>query len=94
MEPERGVNPYTLAERLLADVRLTPGQLAQLRAISAKYYTSLASIDQGASGAMPGAAELVSRIAADVRQMLTDEQRIVFDRNLPQVIPSSLAPPE
>ena len=85
--PERAENPFALAERLLVDVRLTPGQLAQLRAINTKYYTMLAARDQSA-GADDAAEELLPMIAVDVRDMLTEEQRVVFDRNLPRVIAS------
>ena len=80
--PERAGNPFALAERLLVDVRLTPGQLAQLRAINARYYTMLASIGQPAGTSDAMLPEHQSMIAGDIREMLTGEQRVSFDRNL------------
>ena len=35
-----------MAELLLGDMRLTPGQLAQLRAINTKYFTALYALQQ------------------------------------------------
>lgn len=80
------MNPFTLAERLLDGIRLTPGQLAQLRAINTKYYTALASLERDPGAAGRGPADLQLLIAADIREMLTDDQRDVFDRNLAAII--------
>lgn len=85
MAPERAENPFALAERLLVDVRLTPGQLAQLRAINAKYYTVLATLGQPAGMREPMLPEHQSTMAAEIREMLTVEQRVAFDRNLARV---------
>ena len=63
---------------LLTDVELTPGQLAELRAIDALYYSRLASNSASSSAAMLALDDLV---LARVRDMLHDEQRARFDRN-------------
>ena len=102
------MDPFTMAKQLLGDVELTPGQLAQLRAINTKYYTELFALEHRAPsegrarGAAPepkgspaarasavtasDMATLDARIAADIRDMLTEEQRTVLDRNLPRVL--------
>ena len=83
--PERAENPFALAERLRVDVQLTPGQLAQLRAINAKYYTMLASLGQPAGMYDPMLPEHRATVTAEIREMLAVEQRVVFDRNLARV---------
>ena len=88
------LNPFALAERLLDGIRLTPGQLAQLRAINAKYYTALASPERDPGAAGRGPADLQLLVAADIREMLTDDQRDVFDRNLLGVISARSEPDE
>ena len=68
----------TMLAPLLTGVELTPGQLAELRAIDAQYYTRLASdsVSPGKSGSAPDDLVLVR-----VRDMLHDDQRAMFDRN-------------
>lgn len=73
---------------LLKGVELTPGQLAELRAIDALYYTRLASYvgeptDVAARSPTPSeqSSVLSSLVLARVRDMLHDEQRVIFDRN-------------
>ena len=85
------MDPFTMARLLLGDLELTSGQLAQLRAINTKYFTELAALmREGDIGARDMAA-LHAVIASDIGDMLTGEQRPVFDRNLPRVLP---APPD
>jgi hypothetical protein len=98
------MDPFMMAELLLGDTKLTPGQLAQLRAINTKYFTELyalqqrAAAERGAPAAAGGSladqrpevpqadlAALDVVIARDIRDMLTDEQRIVVDRNWPRL---------
>jgi hypothetical protein len=63
---------------LLEGVELTPGQLAELRAIDALYYSRLASDSASSSKSTRALDDLV---LARVRDMLHDEQRAMFDRN-------------
>ena len=94
------MNPFTMAELLLGDMQLTPGQLAQLRAINTKYFTELYALQQKAAAARdtrvgeppadrPEAvpesemAALDAMVARDIRDMLSEEQRAVLDRNGP-----------
>jgi hypothetical protein len=76
------MDPFTMAELLLGDTKLTPGQVAQLRAINTKYFTELYALQQtaGAEDAADQAA-LEAVIAQDIRDMLTEDQRVVLDRN-------------
>lgn len=67
-----------MVEPLLKGLELTPGQLAELRAIDSLYYSSLAR-ESASSSAPPGA--LDDRVLARVRDMLHPEQRARFDRN-------------
>lgn len=60
----------------LSGVELTPGQLAELRAIDSFYYTHLATHSESESG--PGIHALV---LARVRDMLREHQLPVFDGN-------------
>lgn len=78
------MDPFTLARSLLGDTVLDAGQLAQLRALNTKYFTQLYAIGQssGDAAAMERRRDaLHERILADIRDMLTDEQRVVFDRS-------------
>lgn len=59
---------------LLAGVDLSPGQLAELRAIDAMYYTRLAASDAPENN-------LEYLVVARVRDMLRDDQKPAFDRN-------------
>lgn len=72
----------TMMEPLLDGVALTPGQLAELRAIDAFYYTNRATHHSSESGT-PGAwdSELDAKVLARVRDMLHESQRALFDRN-------------
>jgi hypothetical protein len=64
---------------LLKDAELTPGQLAELRAIDALYYSRLAGGTDASSASMLALDNLV---LARVRDMLLGEQRARFDREL------------
>ncbi len=94
------MDPFTMAALLLGDMTLTPGQLAQLRAINTKYFTELSALQQKAAAARDALAEapLADRpaaipesdmaaldvvIARDIRDMLSEDQRAVLDRNWP-----------
>ena len=44
------MNPFTMAELLLGDMKLTPGQLAQLRAINTRYFTELYALQRKVGG--------------------------------------------
>ena len=68
----------TIVAPLLRGVELTPGQLAEMRAIDAMYYTRLAVSSGHATE--PGAA-LEDLVRTRVRDMLRDDQRAMFDRN-------------
>ncbi|HXT48372.1 MAG TPA: hypothetical protein VN717_07005 [Gemmatimonadaceae bacterium] len=68
----------TMMAPLLEGVELTPGQLAELRAIDAQYYSRLAS-DSASPGKSGPAPE--DTVLARVRDMLHDDQRAMFDRN-------------
>ena len=63
---------------LLEQVELTPGQLAELRAIDIMYQTRIASDPPASSAARLALDDLV---LARVREMLDDDQRARFDRN-------------
>jgi hypothetical protein len=65
----------TMVQQMLSGVELTPGQLAELRAIDAQYYTRLAT----QSGESAGALDRL--VLTRVRGMLRDDQREMFDRN-------------
>jgi hypothetical protein len=73
------MNSWLAATQHLKDVDLTPGQLAELRAINALYYSSLA---RDASGSIASAAALHDLVLARVRDMLRADQLIIFERNL------------
>jgi hypothetical protein len=89
------MNPFTMAELLLGDMKLTPGQLAQLRAINTRYFTELYALQRkvGAGSATDGRsvvpeadlAALDATIARDIRDMLSEDQRAVLDRNWPRL---------
>jgi hypothetical protein len=73
------LSAYAEAERLLGDVELTTGQLAQLRAIDAAHQRRLFALlhAAGRSGE-PTEAEIAAlrrRIDADLFAILTPEQR-------------------
>ncbi len=98
------MDPFAMAELLLGDTKLTPGQVAQLRAINTKYFTELYALQQKAaaerSASETAAESLADRrpvipeadqaaldavVARDIRDMLTDDQRAVLDRNWPRL---------
>lgn len=82
-----------MAHRLLGDERLTPGQLAELRALNTRYFSRLAALFRGGGEAGAGdMAALHASIAADIRLMLTPEQRTTFDRNV-SALADILTPP-
>lgn len=65
-----------IVTQLLEGLELTPGQLAELRAITSHYYTRLASTASDASDPTSMPDDLM---LARVRDMLRDDQRVVFD---------------
>jgi uncharacterized protein YigA (DUF484 family) len=79
---------FSMVERLLPGVHLTPSQLAQVRAANTKHYTELfamkeQAIAEGRTWTGPSAAEraaLQAMLVDDLRSMLTDEQRPDFER--------------
>jgi hypothetical protein len=92
------MDPFTMADLLLGGMQqLTPGQLAQLRAINTKYFTELSTLQQRTADAeglpadRPAAipesemAALDAVIARDIRDMLSEDQRAVLDRNWPKL---------
>jgi hypothetical protein len=82
------MDPFTMAKLLLGEMPLTSGQLAQLRALSTRYYTELqARAQRGDTGhdARADADELAAA-AREIREMLTPEQQAVLDRNLPRLL--------
>jgi hypothetical protein len=88
------MDPFTMAHRLLGDERLTPGQLAELRALNTRYFSRLAALSGGGREAGAGdMAALHASIAADIRLMLTPEQRTTFDRNVPALADILTPPP-
>ena len=68
-----------LVTPLLKGVELTPGQLAELRAIDALYYSRIAT---GADSSQASMLALDDLVLARVRDMLREEQRAHFDRQL------------
>jgi Spy/CpxP family protein refolding chaperone len=66
------VNALAEAIRMLGDTELTAGQLAQLRALGRKY------AQRSFEGGSPE--ELRARLRADIREMLTPEQREALGR--------------
>lgn len=85
------MDAFTVAEDLLPGIRLTPGQLAQLRAINHEYYTRLFALsrsrapeaqrlaEEGVSAPREPTpaerAELRAMLVREIRDMLTPEQR-------------------
>lgn len=63
---------------LLRGVDLTPGQVAELRAIDALYHTRVAA---NAGTSIESSSALDDLVLGRVRDMLRGEQRVVFDRN-------------
>ena len=90
------MDPFTMAGLVLGKLELTSDQLAQLRAINTKYFTEVAALQRRASadaaivpaGNRPATRDMTAlnaAIAADIRELLTAEQQVVFDRNFPRV---------
>lgn len=69
---------FTMMAPLLRGVDLTPGQVAELRAIDALCHTRVFASSGASSESSSALDELV---LTRVRDMLQGEQRIVFDRN-------------
>lgn len=63
---------------LLENVELTPGQIAELRAIDVMYHSRIAGDPAASSASMLALDDLV---ITRVRDMLHDDQRARFDRN-------------
>jgi hypothetical protein len=82
------MNALTMATELLGDIELSPGQVAQLRALNRKYaqriYTLLHPSDAPPREELsePEAADLHVRLAADILALLTPEQQSALQRNL------------
>jgi hypothetical protein len=78
------MNSLMAATRLLKGVELTPGQMAELRAIKSLYYSRLASSElaREASGSNPSDTVLHDLVLGRVRDMLRGDQLIIFERNL------------
>lgn len=79
-EKGRSTSPasaFSLAQRLLGRVILTPGQIAHLRAIDHKYQQSLYTMLRGARRAPTEAerSQLDGTAAREIMEMLTPEQR-------------------
>jgi Spy/CpxP family protein refolding chaperone len=74
---ESPASAFSVAERLLDGVTLTPSQIAQLRAIDHKYQQSLYSMLHGARRAPTEAerSQLDDTAVRDIMEMLTPEQR-------------------
>lgn len=80
----------SLVARLLPGVALTTGQMAQMRAIDTRHYTELFALrerarSEGREWSAPSPEEaraLRAALVAAVREMLDDDQRAAFDRNL------------
>jgi hypothetical protein len=68
----------TMMAPLLSGVELTPGQLAELRAIDTLYHTRRAT-QSGEPNECSFA--LDDTVLTRVRDMLRDDQRAMFDRN-------------
>lgn len=66
------MNALAEATRMLGDMELSAGQLAQLRALGRKY------AQRSFEGGSPE--ELRARLRADIREMLTPEQREALGR--------------
>lgn len=78
------MNSLMAATRLLNGVELTPGQMAELRAISSLYYSRLATSElaREASGSSPSGVALHDLVLDRVRDMLRGDQLTIFERNL------------
>lgn len=88
------MDAFTVAEELLPGIHLTSGQLAQLRAINYEYYTRLFALSRtplpGAPQPQPDAppvvreptpaeaGELRATLVAEIRAMLTPDQRRAY----------------
>lgn len=74
----RGPNgAYTVAERMLGDLTLTPQQSGQLRAIDHKYQQALFTLlnDAQRPPTIAETWELDEMAAGDIREMLRPEER-------------------
>jgi hypothetical protein len=75
------MNAFTVAAEIFGNMELTPGQLAQLRALDRKYaqrvYTLLHDSETGTARELTDveAADLEAKLRADVLGLLTPEQR-------------------
>jgi hypothetical protein len=72
-----GIGAFAVAKRVLGDLTLTVGQLAQLRAIDRKYQQGLFTLLDGAQRAPTSAeiAQLDEIAMRDILEMLTPGQR-------------------
>lgn len=69
----------TKVTRLVEGFDLTPGQVAELRAINSLYYSRLAGNQSASSDC---GAELEHLVVGRVRAMLAPDQQILFDHQL------------
>jgi hypothetical protein len=78
------MNSLMAATRLLSGVELTPGQMAELRAISSLYYSRLANSElaRETGGSSPSGGALHDLVLDRVRDMLRGDQLTIFERNL------------
>lgn len=75
------MDAYAVAGEILGDLALSPGQVAQLRAIDHEHQQRLCALVHG--GREPSAAEraeLRALLASAVRGILTPEQRAALER--------------
>ncbi|HKW10744.1 MAG TPA: hypothetical protein VJO33_10210 [Gemmatimonadaceae bacterium] len=76
------IGAFTVAARILGNVKLSPQQLTQLRAIDRKYQQALFGVLDGAQRA-PTSSEispLDEMAARDILEMLTPDQRAALSR--------------
>ena len=76
----------SILQRLLPDANLTSGQVVRLRAIDTNYWSEIYALK--ARGADDSASKnemeaLKARTLADVREILTDDQRRTLEQKLP-----------
>jgi Spy/CpxP family protein refolding chaperone len=80
------MNALTLATEMLGNIELSPGQLAQLRALNRKYaqrvYTLLHQSDATPREELTAAeaVDLDAKLKADILALLTPEQQSVLQR--------------
>jgi hypothetical protein len=76
------MDPFTMAEQMLGDLQvLSPGQLAQLRAINSKYQQRVFTLTRDGSAKREltegEISELEAMVRGDILAMLTPEQTAI-----------------